>query len=66
MMAFTAGVNYVTGNVVNMPGPIAMPADTGIITISGPGTKVVFENDLINLGQLNIGPGDGRRHIGPA
>ena len=58
MMAFTAGVNYVTGNVVNMPGPIAMPADTGIITITGPGTKVVFENDLINAGGvINIGPG---------
>ena len=58
MMAFTAGVNYVTGNVVNMPGPPLTPlVDTGIITISGPGTKVVFENDLINLGQLNIGPG---------
>jgi hypothetical protein len=57
MMAFTAGQNYVTGNVVNMPGPVAMPLDTGIINISGPFTKVTFENDLINLGVLNISGG---------
>jgi hypothetical protein len=50
MMAFTAGNNYVTGNVVNLPGPVAMPADGGVIIISGPGTKVTFENDLISAG----------------
>jgi T5SS/PEP-CTERM-associated repeat protein len=57
MMAFTAGNNYVTGNVVNMPGPIISPADTGIIIVSGPGTKVTFENDLINAGVINISGG---------
>ena len=50
MMAFTAGQNYVTGNVVNLPGPAGMPADTGIINITGPNTTVTFENDLINAG----------------
>lgn len=57
MMAFTAGNNYVTGNVINLPGPIPMPADTGIIIVSGPGTKVTFENDLINAGVLSISGG---------
>jgi hypothetical protein len=54
MMAFTAGNNYVTGTVVNLPGPVAMPADSGIIIVSGPGTKVTFENDLINAGVLSV------------
>ena len=57
MMAFTAGNNYVTGNVVNSPALPAMPLDTGIIIISGPGTKVTFENDLINAGVINISGG---------
>ncbi len=57
MMAFTAGNNYVTGNVVNLAGPVVMPADGGIITVSGPGTKVTFENDLINAGVINISGG---------
>lgn len=57
MMAFTAGNNYVTGNVVNQAGPIAMPADGGVLVVSGPGTKVTFENDLINAGVINISGG---------
>ncbi|MCC7475622.1 MAG: hypothetical protein IT425_09515 [Pirellulales bacterium] len=57
MMAFTAGNNYVTGNVVNAAAPIASPLDPGIITVSGPGTKVTFENDLINMGTLTISGG---------
>ncbi len=57
MMAFTAGNNYVTGNVVNMAAPPAMPLDPGIIIISGPNTKVTFEEDLINAGTLTISGG---------
>ena len=29
MMAFTAGNNYVTGNVINSPAPVAMPVGYG-------------------------------------
>lgn len=58
MMAFTAGNNYVTGNVINMPAIApAPPGDTGIINISGPNTKVTFEDDLINLGSISINGG---------
>jgi len=57
MMAFTAGNNYVTGTVVNMPAPVTSPTDPGIIVVSGPGTKVTFENDLINAGTLTISGG---------
>jgi hypothetical protein len=57
MMAFTAGNNYITGNVVNLPGPPAMPADSGIIIVSGPGTKATFENDLLNAGVISISGG---------
>jgi T5SS/PEP-CTERM-associated repeat protein len=55
MMAFTAGNNYVTGNVLNADVP-ASP-DDGIITISGPGTKVTFENDLLAVSPVIVGPG---------
>ena len=55
MMAFTAGNNYVTGNVLNADVPASV--DDGIITITGPGTKVTFEEDLLNVGTLNVGPG---------
>jgi hypothetical protein len=57
MMAFTAGNNYVTGTVVNSPAPVTSPTDPGIIIVSGPGTKVTFENDLINAGTLTISGG---------
>ena len=40
MMAFTAGNNYVTGNVVEQPwSDPAMPLDPGIIVISRSGHK---------------------------
>jgi hypothetical protein len=45
MIAFTAGDNYVTGNVINIVDP-NFPPDAGIIVFRGPDTKVVFENDL--------------------
>ena len=44
VVAFTAGDNYVTGNVRNEA--------TGSITAIGPSTKVIFQNDLINAGGL--------------
>jgi hypothetical protein len=54
MIAFTAGLNYVVGNVLNLPAPMGMPTDFGIIRVWGPGTRTIFENDLANLGQLSI------------
>lgn len=54
MMAFTAGTNYVTGNVVNMPAPASAPTDPGILVVSGPNTKVTFEEDLINAGTMSV------------
>lgn len=57
MVAFTRGTNYVTGNVVNLAAPVASPTDPGIVTISGPQTKVTFEEDFINAGTLNISGG---------
>lgn len=57
MMAFTAGNNYVQGTVVNSAAPVISPTDPGIIVVSGPGTKVTFENDLINAGTLTISGG---------
>jgi hypothetical protein len=57
MMAFTAGDNYVTGNVLNTFDP-DFPADPGIIVARGPNTKVVFENDLnCGVGICDFGPG---------
>jgi len=56
MMSFSAGNNYVTGNVLNADVP--MSVDDGIITITGPGTKVTFENDLLAPGGgITVGPG---------
>lgn len=57
MVAFTAGENYVTGNVINGVDPDFL-ADPGIIVFRGPGTKVVFENDLIcGIGVCDVGAG---------
>jgi T5SS/PEP-CTERM-associated repeat protein len=57
MVAFTAGENYVTGNVINGVDPDFL-ADPGIIVFRGPGTKVVFENDLIcGVGVCDVGAG---------
>jgi hypothetical protein len=59
MIAFTAGNNYVTGDVINFdpnPDP-AVTNDEGIIFISDD-AKVVFENDYIGAGgSLIIQPG---------
>ena len=56
MMSFSAGNNYVTGNVLNADVPMSL--DDGIITITGPGTKVTFENDLLAPGGgITVGPG---------
>lgn len=48
MVAFTAGDNYVVGNVWNLGADPATPDDYGIIYVNGPTTRVIFENDLIS------------------
>jgi hypothetical protein len=53
MLAFTKGSNYVTGDVINLGAPLP-DEDQGIINVFGAGTTVVFENDLINAGLLNV------------
>jgi hypothetical protein len=57
MIAFTAGMNYVVGNVLNLPGPVMPLVDPGIVRISGPGTRVIFENDFVNAGDLQLAGG---------
>lgn len=54
MVAFTEGMNYVVGNVFNLAAPVGFPNDFGIIRVWGAGTRAVFENDLINGGQLSV------------
>jgi hypothetical protein len=56
-MAFTAGTNYVTGDVINFDPDPAMLDDEGIIFISGPNTQVVFENDLLSNGTIVVEEG---------
>ena len=57
MVAFTAGENYVTGNVINGVDPDFL-ADPGIIVFRGPGTKVVLRTILIcGVGICDVGAG---------
>jgi hypothetical protein len=55
-IAFTGGDNLVVGDVLNLPGDGMMLHD-GLISIDGIGTHVVFENDLVNDGLLDIAVG---------
>ncbi|MCI0491971.1 MAG: hypothetical protein L0Z07_03425 [Planctomycetes bacterium] len=56
-MAFTAGDNIVSGNVLNLAAVPADLLDEGVVFVSGPDTSVVFEDDLTNLGKLTIEEG---------
>ena len=51
LMAFTAGTNVVSGKVMNIAADSISPDDADVgdstaILVSGPGTQVVFEDDL--------------------
>jgi hypothetical protein len=49
-LAFTAGDNYVVGDVINSAALMPGTDDDGIVEITGAGTRVVLENDYIDLG----------------
>jgi hypothetical protein len=55
VLAITAGDNLVIGDVFNLPSDPMV--DAGKISVSGNNTSVVFENDLINDGVLQISLG---------
>jgi hypothetical protein len=58
-MAFTAGDNIVSGDTINLgPGGTGTTTlDRGVITVTGNGTTVVFEDDLTNQGNITVDPG---------
>jgi hypothetical protein len=57
-MSFTAGDNIVGGNVVNLGATGGGTAvGEGVITVSGNGTTVAFEDNLTNQGNITIDPG---------
>lgn len=60
VMAFTGGTNTVNGPVYNAfvdYGTLANPAPLpGVILVSGDGTSVTFEDDVVNDGSIGIGP----------
>ncbi len=59
VVAFTGGTNLVNGPVYNtsidygVAGSLPIP---GAIVVSGDGTSVTFEDDVINEGEIGIGP----------
>jgi hypothetical protein len=59
VVAFTGGTNLVNGPVYNVSldygtgGSLPIP---GVIVVSGDGTSVTFEDDVVNSGEIGIGP----------
>lgn len=63
VLAFTGGTNTVTGDVFNFTIDYSGSADPaglfpGAIVVSGDGTSVTFEDDVVNTGVISIGPTD--------
>jgi hypothetical protein len=60
VLAFTGGTNLVNGPVYNAYvdyGSVAVPfPQPGVIVVSGDGTSVTFEDDVVNDGDIGIGP----------
>jgi hypothetical protein len=59
VVAFTGGTNLVNGPVYNAAlnyGPTGTLPIPGVIVVSGDGTSVTFEDDVVNEGDIGIGP----------